>query len=217
MKICPVIVTSPLASMTTGLLFELRRKVICTPLGMFTVVKLNMPPSGTTMLWLAVGAKAPSAPVEPLLKVLSVFCARAADAPQTSRSAAASASRSVNRRIRRIRLKVENIAFFSLSVWLSAVPPPSSRSARPVRVETFSVDLNHVVSGDRSHGTGCGRDDYHDALPRECVRGDVERRGQHSAVAVDTDVRDGQRRVERAVGFNKPDGVHAREVRTRDR
>jgi hypothetical protein len=38
---------------------------------MFIVVKLNTPLSGTWIIWLVVGENAPSAPVEPLVKVLS--------------------------------------------------------------------------------------------------------------------------------------------------
>ena len=49
--------------------------------GIFTVVKLNTPESGTVMVWLVVGAKAPSAPVEPLLKLL---CPRAVAASITT-------------------------------------------------------------------------------------------------------------------------------------
>jgi hypothetical protein len=45
--------------------------VIVTPVGMLIVVKLNAPLSGTWIVWLVVGENAPSAPVEPLLKVFS--------------------------------------------------------------------------------------------------------------------------------------------------
>jgi hypothetical protein len=45
--ICPRIVTSPDASMVTGVFVALRRNVIVTFAGIFIVVKLNVPPGGT--------------------------------------------------------------------------------------------------------------------------------------------------------------------------
>jgi hypothetical protein len=66
-------VTSPVANIVTGVLAALGIKLIVTPLGIFTVVKLNTPLGGTCTFCvegLLGGANAPSAPVEPLLKLL---------------------------------------------------------------------------------------------------------------------------------------------------
>jgi hypothetical protein len=57
--------------MVSGLLFVPRLKVIVTPAGMLTVVKLKTPLSGTVIVCVVAGLNAPSAPVEPLLKL---FC-----------------------------------------------------------------------------------------------------------------------------------------------
>jgi hypothetical protein len=43
----PAITTSPLASIVRDLFVELRVKVMVTPLGMLTVVKLKVPLAGT--------------------------------------------------------------------------------------------------------------------------------------------------------------------------
>jgi hypothetical protein len=64
--IVPAIVTSPVAKNTTGVLAAFFVNVTATPDGMFTVVKLKMPFGGSVSVVLAVGFKAPSAPVEPL-------------------------------------------------------------------------------------------------------------------------------------------------------
>ena len=65
--IAPAIVTSPLASITTGVLVVFFLNVTVTPEGMFTVVKLNIPPGGSGSSVFTVGLNAPSAPVLPLL------------------------------------------------------------------------------------------------------------------------------------------------------
>jgi hypothetical protein len=62
----PAIVTSPVARMTTGVLAAFFVNVTATPEGIFTVVKLKTPLGGSVSVVLAVGFKAPSAPVEPL-------------------------------------------------------------------------------------------------------------------------------------------------------
>src|ERR1044072_1954821 len=85
MLIVPAITTSPLARIVSGLLVALRVNVIVTPTGMLTVVKLKTPLSGTTIDWVDAGAKAPSAPVEPLLKL---FCACIVPAAQKNDSTA---------------------------------------------------------------------------------------------------------------------------------
>jgi hypothetical protein len=64
-------ITSPVARIVTGVLAELRAKVITTPPGIVTVVKLNTPLAGTCMVWLVAGENAPSVPVEPLLNCAS--------------------------------------------------------------------------------------------------------------------------------------------------
>jgi len=68
-SIVPEIVTLPLARIVTGVFRELRPKRMVTPDGMLMVVKLKTPLSGSSSVWLSVGLKAPSAPVEPLTKV----------------------------------------------------------------------------------------------------------------------------------------------------
>jgi hypothetical protein len=68
-SIVPAIVTSPVARSVTGVLALFRVTVTVTPAGTFTVVKLKMPSGGSASVVVAVGAKAPSAPVLPLLKV----------------------------------------------------------------------------------------------------------------------------------------------------
>jgi hypothetical protein len=65
MSIVPAMVTSPVARITTGVFAAFLAKVTVTPAGIFTVVKLKIPLSGTSTL--AVGTNAPSAPVLPLL------------------------------------------------------------------------------------------------------------------------------------------------------
>jgi hypothetical protein len=107
--IVPGIVTSPVARSVTGVFFEFRAKVIATPNGILIVVKLNTPLSGTWMVWLVVGANAPSAPVDPLLKVLS--CARGAAVIQPMHRAKLSSAR-----VTRIKVNLEHIAFVLLSV-----------------------------------------------------------------------------------------------------
>jgi hypothetical protein len=66
-EIVPLITTSPEAKRVTGVLVAFGVKVTVTPEGMLIVVKLNTPEGGTCNVVLAVGAKAPSAPVLPLL------------------------------------------------------------------------------------------------------------------------------------------------------
>src|SRR5574337_513561 len=70
-SIVPSTFTSPVARMVTGVLVWLRLKVAVTPLGIFTVVKLNTPLAGSAVstmhgVGLHVGLNAPSAPVLPL-------------------------------------------------------------------------------------------------------------------------------------------------------
>jgi hypothetical protein len=65
----PEIVTFPVARIVTGVFRELREKRIVTPEGMLMVVKLKTPLSGNIKVWLSVGLKGPSAPVEPLTNV----------------------------------------------------------------------------------------------------------------------------------------------------
>jgi hypothetical protein len=67
--IVPDTVTVPLASNVTGVLAAFLEKVTVTPEGILTVVKLKTPFAGSVKAVLPVGAKAPSAPVLPLLKV----------------------------------------------------------------------------------------------------------------------------------------------------
>jgi hypothetical protein len=69
MSMVPAIVTSPLASMVTGVLVALRVNRTVTPAGILIVVKLNTPLGGSASVVFAVGFNAPSAPVLPLLKV----------------------------------------------------------------------------------------------------------------------------------------------------
>src|SRR2546425_666974 len=76
-SIVPAMVTFPLARIVTGVFAALRVKVTVTPAGMFTVVKLKTPLAGNVSVVLAVGLKAPSAPVLPLLNV----CATAGPPP----------------------------------------------------------------------------------------------------------------------------------------
>lgn len=73
----PAIVTSPLASMVTGVLAAFRVNVTVTPAGMLIVVKLSTPVEGSGIVTVhgvgvQVGAKAPSAPVLPLLNVCAI-------------------------------------------------------------------------------------------------------------------------------------------------
>src|SRR5215213_670383 len=93
MLMVPAINTSPLASIVSGLLVELRVKVIVTPVGMLTVVKLKTPLSGTATDAETVGENGPSAPVEPLLKL---FCACRVPVAQNNESATATIA---NRRL----------------------------------------------------------------------------------------------------------------------
>jgi hypothetical protein len=55
--------------MVNGVLLALGAKVIITPFGILTVVKLKTPLAGTWIVWLVVGANGPSAPVDPLSKL----------------------------------------------------------------------------------------------------------------------------------------------------
>jgi len=66
--IVPAIVTSPEASIVTGVLVVFGVKVTVTPTGIVMVVKLNLPLGGTAKAVLLVGEKAPSAPLLPLSK-----------------------------------------------------------------------------------------------------------------------------------------------------
>jgi hypothetical protein len=59
--------TSPVASITTGVLVALRWNLTITPVGMVTEVKLNMPDGGSGTVVFTVGANGPSAPVLPLV------------------------------------------------------------------------------------------------------------------------------------------------------
>jgi len=70
------------ASKVTGVLAAFLAKVTVTPEGILIVVKLKTPFGGSVNVVVAAGAKAPSAPVLPLLKV----CACTTPA-QTSASA----------------------------------------------------------------------------------------------------------------------------------
>jgi hypothetical protein len=74
---------------------------------MLIVVKLNTPLSGTWIVWLVAGENAPSAPVDPLLKVLS--CARDGAGVQAMHSTKPSAATST-----RFKVNFENIAFVLL-------------------------------------------------------------------------------------------------------
>lgn len=67
--IVPATVTVPLANIITGVFAAFFTKLTVTPEGILTVVKLKTPLGGKVNVVLAVGAKAPSAPVLPLLKV----------------------------------------------------------------------------------------------------------------------------------------------------
>jgi hypothetical protein len=57
------------ASIVTDVFAAFGVNVTVTPAGMVMVVKLKIPLAGTVKVVLAEGAKAPSAPVLPLLKV----------------------------------------------------------------------------------------------------------------------------------------------------
>src|SRR5437899_6635026 len=63
--IVPAMATSPVANIVTGVLVLFWVKVTVTPDGMLTVVKLKTPLGGSVTVVLAVGTKAPSAPVLP--------------------------------------------------------------------------------------------------------------------------------------------------------
>jgi len=67
--IVPATVTVPVASKVTGVLAAFLAKVTVTPEGILIVVKLKTPFGGSVNVVVAAGAKAPSAPVLPLLKV----------------------------------------------------------------------------------------------------------------------------------------------------
>jgi hypothetical protein len=62
----PLIVTSPVARIVTGVFAPFLAKVTVTPAGIVTVVKLNTPLGGSASVVFAAGANAPSAPVLPL-------------------------------------------------------------------------------------------------------------------------------------------------------
>jgi hypothetical protein len=62
----PLIVTSPVARIVTGVFAAFFEKVTVTPAGIVTVVKLNTPLGGSVRVVFAAGANAPSAPVLPL-------------------------------------------------------------------------------------------------------------------------------------------------------
>src|SRR5205814_1307893 len=68
-SIVPAMVTSPLASIVTGVFAAFRRNLTVTPRGMLIVVKLKTPLGGSASVMSAVGLNAPSAPVLPLLNV----------------------------------------------------------------------------------------------------------------------------------------------------
>jgi hypothetical protein len=74
--IVPLINTSPVVKIVTGVLEAFGVKVTVTPVGMLIVVKLNTPEGGTWSVVLVLGFSAPSAPVLPLLKAA---CAGRAD------------------------------------------------------------------------------------------------------------------------------------------
>lgn len=61
-------VALPLARITTGVLVVFFLNVTVTPVGMFTVLKLNIPLGGSWSSVFTVGLNAPSAPVLPLSK-----------------------------------------------------------------------------------------------------------------------------------------------------
>jgi hypothetical protein len=87
---------------------------------MLIVVKLNTPLSGTWIVWLVVGENAPSAPVDPLLKLLS--CARAGAGVQTMHRTKASTATGT-----RFKVSFENIAFvllFQMSVGVRGARTP---------------------------------------------------------------------------------------------
>jgi hypothetical protein len=62
----PATVTSPVASIVTGVFSAFFLNVTVTPEGILIVVKLKIPLSGICSTVLAVGANSPSAPVLPL-------------------------------------------------------------------------------------------------------------------------------------------------------
>jgi hypothetical protein len=68
-SIVPATTTSPEASIVTGVLALLGANRTVTPTGIFTVVKLKTPLAGTVKVISLVGAKAPSTPLLPLLKI----------------------------------------------------------------------------------------------------------------------------------------------------
>jgi len=78
-SIVPAIVTFPVARMVTGVFVAFRVNFTVTVFGMFTVVKLKTPLAGNVSVVFAVGLKAPSTPVLPLLKV----CARVSETAKT--------------------------------------------------------------------------------------------------------------------------------------
>jgi hypothetical protein len=85
----PAIVTSPVARIVTGVLALFGVTVTVTPAGTFIVVKLKTPVGGSASVVVAVGAKGPSSPVLPLLKVWAAAVeaqrrARATCAPPVS-------------------------------------------------------------------------------------------------------------------------------------
>jgi hypothetical protein len=72
--------------MVTGVFLAFRINVIVTLVGIVTVVKLKTPLAGSCTDCEVVGAKAPSAPVEPLLKLVEVPWAPAVRGANGTRS-----------------------------------------------------------------------------------------------------------------------------------